>query len=509
MEIALEDYRITWEPLREHNDAHLPDHLQPKLQQLFKEIHNPKPKTIETIQKLIDKYPDNNTLKNQLANAYHFLGEIEKSEEINELLFKEHPEYLFAKINKANQYAIEGSFEKIKELLGEEFNLKALYPHRNVFHISEFMAMQIVAVQYYIGIGDLEQAKTRRDLMVQTDSEMPTCDIADELLLAAYLEDMKKYWEIENRNRILPSNRFHVDNGEPFVCPEFNYKETYELYEYELDIPHAILDSFFRLDRKKVIEDLENVIKDSCYNFNEEEENFDFAVVHAVFLLSEMEATESLPVILEMMRQNETYFDYNFGEIFTEAGWMVLLKLGHDQLDLLADFLILPGIYTYFRTAVTDALIQITHYYPEKKNEVFKRFGVLLIYLNEASRDDNVIDSDFIGLFISDLIGFKTREFLPLIKKLYEKGYVSIGICGTYKSVENDLLNKHYPSSRKRKLLSIKELYDEFHIGKDENYPPENYFISPQKPVAKDKKIGRNDPCPCGSGKKYKKCCLR
>lgn len=22
-------------------------------------------------------------------------------------------------------------------------------------------------------------------------------------------------------------------------------------------------------------------------------------------------------------------------------------------------------------------------------------------------------------------------------------------------------------------------------------------------------KIGRNDPCPCGSGKKYKNCCLR
>ncbi|HPF55407.1 MAG TPA: SEC-C metal-binding domain-containing protein, partial [Clostridiales bacterium] len=25
--------------------------------------------------------------------------------------------------------------------------------------------------------------------------------------------------------------------------------------------------------------------------------------------------------------------------------------------------------------------------------------------------------------------------------------------------------------------------------------------------VNKGKKIGRNDPCPCGSGKKYKKCC--
>ena len=28
------------------------------------------------------------------------------------------------------------------------------------------------------------------------------------------------------------------------------------------------------------------------------------------------------------------------------------------------------------------------------------------------------------------------------------------------------------------------------------------------KPVVRDEpKTGRNDPCPCGSGKKYKKCC--
>ncbi|MDB3958414.1 SEC-C metal-binding domain-containing protein, partial [Opitutales bacterium] len=27
-------------------------------------------------------------------------------------------------------------------------------------------------------------------------------------------------------------------------------------------------------------------------------------------------------------------------------------------------------------------------------------------------------------------------------------------------------------------------------------------------PVVRDApKVGRNDPCPCGSGKKYKKCC--
>ena len=32
-------------------------------------------------------------------------------------------------------------------------------------------------------------------------------------------------------------------------------------------------------------------------------------------------------------------------------------------------------------------------------------------------------------------------------------------------------------------------------------------LLNPIKPIRADKKVGRNDPCPCGSGKKYKKCC--
>ena len=31
--------------------------------------------------------------------------------------------------------------------------------------------------------------------------------------------------------------------------------------------------------------------------------------------------------------------------------------------------------------------------------------------------------------------------------------------------------------------------------------------LSPPAPVTAAPKIGRNDPCPCGSGKKFKKCC--
>ena len=38
------------------------------------------------------------------------------------------------------------------------------------------------------------------------------------------------------------------------------------------------------------------------------------------------------------------------------------------------------------------------------------------------------------------------------------------------------------------------------------NYQPMQ-SIDPPGASASRKKVGRNDPCPCGSGKKYKKCC--
>lgn len=34
------------------------------------------------------------------------------------------------------------------------------------------------------------------------------------------------------------------------------------------------------------------------------------------------------------------------------------------------------------------------------------------------------------------------------------------------------------------------------------------YFRKTRPVVRDNKKIGRNDPCPCGSGRKYKNCCM-
>jgi len=75
----------------------------------------------------------------------------------------------------------------------------------------------------------------------------------------------------------------------------------------------------------------------------------------------------------------------------------------------------------------------------------------------------------------------------------------------------------------KDELENIGELSESIIQGAEEdNYKPKNLFEkllqNPQPelfddsqlnyvPVRTEPKIGRNDPCPCGSGKKYKKCC--
>lgn len=42
---------------------------------------------------------------------------------------------------------------------------------------------------------------------------------------------------------------------------------------------------------------------------------------------------------------------------------------------------------------------------------------------------------------------------------------------------------------------------------KDEDISDLEILLNPQKTRISGKRVGRNEPCPCGSGQKYKKCC--
>ena len=47
----------------------------------------------------------------------------------------------------------------------------------------------------------------------------------------------------------------------------------------------------------------------------------------------------------------------------------------------------------------------------------------------------------------------------------------------------------------------------EMNSEQDENIRDLEFLLNKQVRAVSTKKASRNDPCPCGSGKKYKKCC--
>ncbi|MCX8041222.1 MAG: preprotein translocase subunit SecA, partial [Thermodesulfobacteriaceae bacterium] len=78
------------------------------------------------------------------------------------------------------------------------------------------------------------------------------------------------------------------------------------------------------------------------------------------------------------------------------------------------------------------------------------------------------------------------------------------------KRIKETTLSYLYRVELKEVLEEIEGLEEEFQEPEKVQYKKENIFEEKKEEKLqplKVQKIGRNDPCPCGSGKKYKKCC--
>ena len=119
-----------------------------------------------------------------------------------------------------------------------------------------------------------------------------------------------------------------------------------------------------------------------------------------------------------------------------------------------------PGIDTYAKTAVSMTLSQMVLHQPELREEIVAIYYEVFTRFVEATLDDDIIDSEFLGLAISDTIDCGLRELLPIIKELYDKHYVSIGINGDYNEVVK-LFDKQPSYSPMKEIFTIYEIYDD------------------------------------------------
>ncbi|HFA50483.1 MAG TPA: hypothetical protein ENJ95_15835 [Bacteroidetes bacterium] len=121
----------------------------------------------------------------------------------------------------------------------------------------------------------------------------------------------------------------------------------------------------------------------------------------------------------------------------------------------------------------------------------------------------------------------KAKELLPDIRGLFERDLVDTFICGDYEAVSSDLINPKYNLNYKREVhQSIFDRYTDIlttwagYQPQPDPAPQEEWPAPAEPPAAKlppdlapakpklPRKVGRNEPCICGSGKKFKRCCI-
>jgi hypothetical protein len=269
------------------------------------------------------------------------------------------------------------------------------------------------------------------------------------------------------------------------------------------------LEEILSCEKTTLTKDLHTIIQ-FC---NNELDDIDDAIsynllYYALFLVKEIDAENQLDTILDILKWDEDKIDFWFGDLFTEYYWSLICHFGKYQIETLTEFLKLEEIETFSKEQVALALFQIYLKTPEQQSNITAIWTELLEFYNAIPENSESIDTTYLAFFTSYI--YQPDDYQKeLIKKLYDKGYIDFSINGDY----DELFEILETEKKCKTIFDVNHDFIEFENRPQRNYDTEileafNEFKNNQTPVILEKKVNRNDPCPCGSGKKYKKCCL-
>lgn len=254
-------------------------------------------------------------------------------------------------------------------------------------------------------------------------------------------------------------------------------------------------------------------------------------LTHALFLITELQSPESLPVVLDMLGQDNDYLEYWLGDVLSEITEECICSIGLHHTDKLLSFLKEPDRYTYARSAVSGAVAQIALDFPERRQEIVPWFKDIFEFFILHKDDERIIDTDLTGLMVWQCLDIGAKELMPVIKMLYEENLAGTGICGGWEDVEERFEEPYEGEKKERRTIcenykykltqwhyyaSKKDLKSEEELDNEELQANDEMIFTPSssdnavKEATKFRtqpKVGRNAPCICGSGKKYKRCC--
>ena len=232
----------------------------------------------------------------------------------------------------------------------------------------------------------------------------------------------------------------------------------------------------------------------------------------ALFLLTEFKAKEALPAILEAVSLPGRLPEHLFGDAIYDEVPRALATLAGDQPDTIDALIGNQDLDETIRWAAATSLLHLVRDGKMTRDDAVQR---LHRHLRRVLEDEDV--KICLGLVMT-LNSLAPKEAMDDIRAAFERGMVEEFMINLEEieasAVEGEEqirkgLDRLKPTGIEDTIAELQHwaAFQEKPKRPAERATPPKSF-GPGSPIESRKdRIGRNEPCPCGSGKKFKKCC--
>jgi hypothetical protein len=242
-------------------------------------------------------------------------------------------------------------------------------------------------------------------------------------------------------------------------------------------------------------------IADNVEWLMEEEPDY-YLHVYAMYLLAQFREQRAFPKLVRLLWADNDTLDFYMGDILTEDYKKILCSTYNGDIGLLRDVIENKSYDEYARNTAMQAYAYIVRDGHLSRREMTDYVRGLVN--NCLENDDTELANTVIDVIINEHI----FELIPDAQKLYDEDMVDSFVSGTYDNFINFIFDYRYPDMEIYIDDTVAELQHWACYKTKPKPSPRTAPVPTQAAEKPQKKIGRNDPCPCGSGKKYKKCCL-
>jgi hypothetical protein len=212
-----------------------------------------------------------------------------------------------------------------------------------------------------------------------------------------------------------------------------------------------------------------------------------YAPIHAWRMLAHLEATEAVPALLAMLVRIDDEDDDWVSEEFPK----VFSAIGPDALEPLEQYLADRDNRIYARSCACRSIGAIAEQHPTHRTRCV---DLLTMQLGNSRDEDPFLNASLVYV----LLDLSAVEAIDTIRAAFADNRVDLSLQGDIEDVEIELGLRTRRATQRKPDPTVGGLRSALF----------NAMRRDDLPVQARPKTGRNAPCPCGSAKKYKKCCM-